>query len=188
MIDCQLLCFQLKIIGCIENKRCCVNRNVYIYYVSQFLNHIKGVHPGIILDRELKKRGLAKGPFALSIKEFPQTLSAITKGKRNMNTSLSLRIEEALGIEEGYFMTLQVFHDIEMEKRRLRQTLHPDLSQLRPGLFWDTRLETIDWVRQKRAVIDRVWERGNEQEKKEIFRFYGKEEVETILNRKSIKK
>jgi plasmid maintenance system antidote protein VapI len=156
--------------------------------VNQFLNHIKGVHPGIILDRELKKRGLSKGPFALSIKEFPQTLSAITKGKRNMNTSLALRIEEALGIEEGYFMTLQVFHDIKMEKRRLSEPYRPDLSQLRRAIFWDTRIETIDWARQKRAVIDRVWERGTEQEKQEIARFYGKEEVETILNRKNIKK
>jgi addiction module HigA family antidote len=156
--------------------------------VNQFLNHIKGVHPGIILDRELKKRGLSKGPFALSIKEFPQTLSAITKGKRNMNTSLALRIEEALGIEEGFFMTLQVFHDIKVAKRRLSQPHHPDLSLLRPVLFWDTRIESIDWTQQKRAVIDRVWERGTEQEKQEIVRFYGKEEVETILNRKNIKK
>jgi antitoxin HigA-1 len=156
--------------------------------VNQFLNHIKGVHPGIILDRELKKRGLSKWPFALSIKEFPQTLSAITKGKRNMNTSLALRIEEALGIEEGFFMTLQVFHDIKMEKRRLSQPHHPDLSLLRPVLFWDTRMEGIDWAQQKRAVIDRVWERGTEQEKQEIVRFYGKEEVETILNRKNVRK
>ena len=156
--------------------------------MNQFLNHIKGVHPGIILDRELKKRGLSKGPFALSIKEFPQTLSAITKGKRNMNTSLALRIEEALGIEEGYFMTLQVFHDIKIEKRRLSEPYHPDLSRLRPVLFWDTRMESIDWARQKRAIIERVWERGTEQEKQEIVRFYGKEEVDTILDRKNIKK
>jgi antitoxin HigA-1 len=43
-------------------------------------------------------------------------------------------------------------------------------------------------VRQKRAVVDRVWERGNEQEKQEIVRFYGKDVVEAILNRKETKK
>jgi hypothetical protein len=31
---------------------------------------------------------LGKGPFALSIQEFPQTILAITKGKRGMNTPL----------------------------------------------------------------------------------------------------
>ena len=64
----------------------------------------------------------------------------------------------------------------------------PDLSLLHPALFWDTRIDSIDWARQKRAVIDRVWERGTEQEKQEIVRFYGKEEDDTILDRKNIRK
>ena len=145
---------------------------------------LKGIHPGIVLERELKKRGLSKGPFALSINAFPQTLGAITKGKRNMNTPLALRIEEALGLEEGYLMTLQVFYDIKQEKRKQSLAHHPDLAKLRPVLFWDTRMEKIDWLRQKRAVIERVFERGNEQEKKEITRFYGENAIDQVLKSK----
>jgi plasmid maintenance system antidote protein VapI len=145
---------------------------------------LKGIHPGLALERELKKRGLAKGPFALSINEFPQTISAITKGKRGMNTPLALRIENALGIEEGFFMTLQVFYEIKEEKRRQDEPTRPDLKLLRPALFWDTQLDKIDWKRQKRAVIERIWERGNETEKAEISRFYGKKEVDNILKQK----
>ena len=63
---------------------------------------IKGIHPGIILERELKQRNMGKGRFALSLQEFPQTLVSITKGKRKMNTPLALKIEQALGMEEGY--------------------------------------------------------------------------------------
>ncbi|HVI47245.1 MAG TPA: hypothetical protein VM802_20375, partial [Chitinophaga sp.] len=126
---------------------------------------LKGVHPGIILERELKKRNLLKGPFALSINEFPQTLSAITKGKRNMNTALALKIEQALDIEEGFFMTLKVFYDIKELKRQQKDKRHPDLARLRPALFWDTRINKIDWQQQKRAVIQRVFERGNKLEK-----------------------
>ncbi|MBN8787584.1 MAG: hypothetical protein J0I84_10880, partial [Terrimonas sp.] len=81
------------------------------------IEHLKGLHPGIVLERELKKRKLRKGPFALSIQEYPQTITAITKGNRSMNTSLAMRIEEALGLEEGFFMTLQVFYNIEEEKK-----------------------------------------------------------------------
>ena len=66
------------------------------------LSVLKGVHPGIVLERELKERKLPRGRFALSVNEFPQTIGAITKGKRNMNTSLALRIEHALDIEEGF--------------------------------------------------------------------------------------
>jgi len=152
--------------------------------MSTSLNILKGIHPGIVLERELKKRGLSKGPFALSIREFPQTISAITKGKRGMNTSLALRIENALGIEEGFFMTLQVFYEIKEEKRKQEKFFKPDFTLLRPALFWDTDLQKIDWKRQKRAIIERVWERGNEQEKAEMKRLYGEHEIENVLNHK----
>ena len=148
------------------------------------INILKGVHPGVVLERELKKRGLGKGPFALSIQEFPQTISAITKGKRGMNTPLALRVENALGMEEGYFMTLQLFYEIKEEKRKQAQSFKPDLTLLRPALFWDTDLQKIDWKRQKRAVIERVWERGNEQEKAEMTRLYGEQEIDNIQNKK----
>ena len=42
-------------------------------------------------------------------------------------------------------------------------------------------LYKIDWERQYKSVIKRVFERGNEEEKKEIFRFYGKQKVEDLL-------
>jgi hypothetical protein len=87
-------------------------------------------------------------------------------------------------MEEGYFMTLQVFYEIKEEKRKQAQSFKPDLTLLRPALFWDTDLQKIDWKRQKRAVIERVWERGNEQEKAEMTRLYGEQEIDNILNKK----
>ena len=98
------------------------------------LSIIKGLHPGFMLERELRKRGLKKRTFALSLQEFPQTLVSITKRKRRMNTSLALKIEKALGFEEGFFMTLQVFYDIKEEKKKLN-TRRPDFTKLRPVIF-----------------------------------------------------
>jgi plasmid maintenance system antidote protein VapI len=141
------------------------------------INLIKGLHPGIILERELKKRKLAKSRFALSLQEYPQVLGEITKGKRKMNIPLALKIEHALGFEEGYLMTLQLFYDIKQEKQKQHKDIYPDLSKFRPVLFWDTKMDKIDWVNQKQAIIKRVLERGNDQEKKELERFYGKEEL-----------
>jgi plasmid maintenance system antidote protein VapI len=144
---------------------------------------LKGLHPGIVLERELRRRKLSKGPFALSIGEYPQTIGAITKGKRDMNTALSIKIEKALGIDEGYFMILQVYHDIKKIKQKIQINKHPDLSLIRPALFWDTVVDKIDWEKQKVPVIKRVFERGNEQEKSEITRFYGKEIVDKLIKR-----
>lgn len=143
---------------------------------------IKGIHPGLILERELKRRKLPKGRFAASIGEYPQTLVAVMKGRRKMNTALALKIEQALGFEEGYFMVLQVFYDITAEKAKQKISI-PDLKKIRPALFWDTRIDKIDWEKQKAAVIKRVFERGNATEKREITRFYGKAKIDAVLKK-----
>ncbi len=100
-----------------------------------------------------------------------------------MNTSLALRIERELGWDEGYLMTLQVFYDIKVEKDKERALLLKKAPKLRPILFWDTNADKIDWYKQKRAVIRRVFERGNEQEKEEIIRFYGQDEIDRVLDK-----
>jgi addiction module HigA family antidote len=145
------------------------------------LDVAKGIHPGLILERELQKRKLSKGQFALFIHEYPQTISAIITGKRSMNTSLALRIEEALGMEEGFLMMFQVYYDIKKEKQKLSEKKHPALSKFRPALFWDTNIDRIDWNKQKKSVIKRVFERGNFTEKKEAINYYGRNAIKKVL-------
>ena len=65
------------------------------------LEKYKGIHPGIILERLLAKKEISQRSFALSISEHPQTINAITKDRRSLNTALALKIEAALDIEEG---------------------------------------------------------------------------------------
>jgi len=97
-----------------------------------------------------------------------------------MTPSLALKAEKAFDLEEGYFMILQAWHDINKEKEKNKRT--PDLSKLRPALFWDTEINTINWDKHKTAVIKRVFERGNETEKNEISRFYGYQNVRKIVD------
>jgi plasmid maintenance system antidote protein VapI len=153
--------------------------------MKTYLEKYKGIHPGIILERELKKRELHQRPFALSIGEHPQTLNAITKGKRKLNTALALKIEEKLGLEEGTLALLQAYFDIKEEKAKLKQ-ITPNLSILRKSLFWDTDINKIDWSKQYRAVIQRIFERGNAIEKEEIIRFYGQDKIQKALIRKDL--
>lgn len=148
--------------------------------MNESIELIKGIHPGFILARELKKRKLSKGQFALSLNEYPQTLGAIMKGKRRMNTALALKIEQSLGIEEGFFMILQVYYDIKLAKAKENKET-PNLEKLRPILFWDTKIEDIDWQKYKKNVILRVFQRGTELEKQEITHFYGKNTVLEVL-------
>lgn len=158
-----------------------VNKFVYICCMIAYAEKYKGIHPGRVLKRELKKRCLKQRPFALSIAEHPQTLNAITKERRDLNTALALKIEDELGLEEGSLVLLQAFYDIKKEKEGLH-TKTPDFSILRKSLFWDTDIKKIDWEGHYKAVIRRVLERGNAQEKKEISRFYGAKKVAAVAN------
>ena len=143
---------------------------------------LKGLHPGLFLQRELGIRKLKSGQFAESIGEHPQTLSAIIRGRRSMNTPLSLRIEHALGLEEGFLMTLLVYYDIAVEKRKLSQNQRPDLTKFRSTIFWDTQIEKFAFTAHSRYVINRVFERGNEEEIQEVIRFYGRDVILGNIN------
>ena len=148
--------------------------------MKTLLEIVKGVHPGKMIERELLKKNMSQRQFALSIDEHPQTLSAIIKGKRKMNTDLSLKIEPQLGFDEGFLMTLQVFHDIKLAKRDVNY--HPDLSKINKITFWDTTFDRIDWNLMKKSIIQRIFSYGDKIEQDEITRFYGKDEVDKILS------
>lgn len=140
----------------------------------------KGIHPGIIIERELEKRSLKKRPFALSIGETAQSINNITKGKRRISVSLALKIERELELEEGSIVILQSYYDIKIEKEKIKDV--PQLTIFRRSLFWDTEIDRINWNQQYKAVIKRVFERGNDDEKKETVRFYGERKVKMALD------
>lgn len=150
--------------------------------MEKLISKYKGIHPGIILERELKKKGLKKGPFALSLNEYPQTLNDITKGKRGITIALSIKLDQILGLEEGTMFLLQAYYEIQKEKDKISLSNKPDLSIIRRILFWDTDFDNINWQKQYQAVVKRVMERGNDDEKNEIIRFYGKQKVNEVKN------
>ena len=132
---------------------------------------LKGLHPGYFLENELKKRKISKKEFAESVNEHLQTIVSITKAKRKFTPELSIKTDDFLHLDEGFILTLQAFYEIKKLKEELNNQ-KPDLTKIRPVLFWDTDLNQINWQKQKESVLKRVIERGNNQEKEEIFRFY----------------
>ena len=134
-------------------------------------NLLKGIHPGLYLETELKKRKISKKEFAESVHEHLQTIASITKAKRKFTPELSIKTDAFLQLDEGFILTLQAFYEIKKLKEELN-IQKPDLTKIRPVLFWDTDMTQINWQKQKESVLKRVMERGNIQEKEEINRFY----------------
>lgn len=55
------------------------------------------------------------------------------------------------------------------------------VPNLHKGLFWDWQYDEIDWQKTYRSIIERVLERGTEEEWEEIIRFYGKPRIINAL-------
>lgn len=64
-------------------------------------------HPGSVLKKELKARGIKQKDFAEAIGMPAPNLSELIKGKRNITETIAIKLEEALGIPFQNWMNLQ---------------------------------------------------------------------------------
>ena len=136
------------------------------------LERIKGIHPGAILKRELKKRGIKSIDLAKDIDEHPQTINAITKERRGINAKLSFKLGDYFNISNEYFMMLQAAHEVEVYRKSQTESTNPLLGKFRKSIFWDTKIELIDYNKNRRSVIQRILERGNKKEIKSLIKIY----------------
>lgn len=143
---------------------------------------IKGIHPGIILKREIKKRGWKYKDLALMVNEHAQTISSLLKAKRSINPKLSIKLGVKLEVESDYFMLLQASYDVKQANSKYLDK-SKSIPNIRKVLFWDTDFSKIDWVKGRYAIIKRIFERGNSLEISEIINFYGYETVKSELEK-----
>ncbi|MDN3550517.1 DUF6922 domain-containing protein [Mucilaginibacter aquaedulcis] len=65
--------------------------------------------------------------------------------------------------------------EVKIERQPLIQKIsRPSLS---PVLFWDFEFEKIDWRRSRLTIIERVLNKGDQSDWKEIIRFYGQDNL-----------
>lgn len=133
---------------------------------------LKGIHPGKYIERELKKNNSTQRALTKEINIPFQTINAIIAGRRNLTTEQALKIDSALGYEEGFFAILQTHYDIKQYKEKELASLYIGKPNIRRILFWDTDFDKINWGKYKDAVISRVLERGSQEEIEEITRYY----------------
>ena len=144
---------------------------------------LKGIHPGKIIDRDLKRRSISQREFAKQINEHSQTLNAIITGRRNITTEMAIKIEKMFDYDEGFLLILQVLYNIAKYKEDSRKKRKA--PNVRTIIFWDTDFKTIDWEKNKYAVIKRVLERGNDKEIEEIAKYYNIE-IDELYKTKNI--
>jgi HTH-type transcriptional regulator/antitoxin HigA len=63
-----------------------------------------------------------KSEFAMEIKVYPSHFSEILRGKRNLNASLAIKLEKALGISAEFWIRLQGEYDLAVERKKITMT------------------------------------------------------------------
>ncbi|MCD8042458.1 MAG: helix-turn-helix domain-containing protein [Tannerellaceae bacterium] len=150
---------------------------MYEHYI-----HINNIPAGDILKRILSKENISQRQLALSLNVPPQRINEFILGKAKVTPELSLEIENYLGINQpGFFYKIQANYEIYsiLQKQKKKSPLDEFFS---PSLFWDIRMEDLDWDKNSRWIIKRVFEYGNEKEIEKTIDFYGKNFVLNTLN------
>lgn len=139
---------------------------------------------GAVLEHIIKRRGVSQIQLATILDMYPQRVNDYIKGKRRITPEISFNLESVLDIGiKGFFYSIQANHDIyEASVRQSDVKDKPDLSKIRNSIFWDTVPDNIDWTRNSRMIIQRVFEYGDSLAIGEIVRFYGAEYVKKMLS------
>jgi len=79
---------------------------------------LKNPHAGDILKSEfLDEIGMSQNALAYAIGVPSYRIHAIVKGQRSVTADTDLRLCRFFGLSEGYFLRLQIMHDL-LEARR----------------------------------------------------------------------
>jgi addiction module HigA family antidote len=89
------------------------------------------IHPGeILLEEFLNPMGLSQYRLAKDISVPARRINEIVHGKRGITADTGLRLARYFGTSERFWMNLQIRHDLESEKERLKGRLVREVSVL----------------------------------------------------------
>jgi addiction module HigA family antidote len=78
------------------------------------------LHPGDVLEMELHARQIRKSEFASMLGMTAGHFSELIHSKRHVSAGLCIKLEKLLGIKAEYWMRIQVYHDLYMERLKSR--------------------------------------------------------------------
>lgn len=76
------------------------------------------LHPGEVLQDELEARNIKKSSFSEQLGMRPGHFSELLHGKRHLSAATALKLERLLGIPAEYWMRVQVYYDLFMERHK----------------------------------------------------------------------
>jgi len=89
------------------------------------------VHPGEILQLEfLEPLGISQYRLAKDICVPPRRINEIVKGARSITANTALRLARYFATSDRFWLNLQSYYDLEMERDRLGTSLQEEVQTL----------------------------------------------------------
>ncbi len=76
------------------------------------------LHPGEVLQDELESRMIKKSAFAEQLGMKPSHFSELLHGKRHVSAAVAVKLETLLGISAEYWLRVQVYYDLFIERTK----------------------------------------------------------------------
>ncbi|HEX5027063.1 MAG TPA: HigA family addiction module antitoxin [Agriterribacter sp.] len=76
------------------------------------------LQPGEVLQMELAARNIKKTEFAALLDMKPGHFSELLHGKRHISAATAIKLEKLLNISAEYWMRVQVYHDLFVERNK----------------------------------------------------------------------
>jgi HTH-type transcriptional regulator / antitoxin HigA len=91
---------------------------------------LSNVHPGSIIKKELKTRGMKQKDFAERIAIQPSHLSEILRGNRNISDQMAEAIENILGIPSAHLIQLQAEYNFKKKSAQIKDIEEHDAEMV----------------------------------------------------------
>ena len=87
------------------------------------------IHPGeVLMEDFIEGFGITQNKLAVSIGVPPRRINEIVHGKRRITADTALRLARYFGTTDRFWLNLQTYYDLEVEKDQLGNTL----DQIKP--------------------------------------------------------
>lgn len=85
---------------------------------------LKNIHPGeVLLEEFLIPLHISQNALARDIGVPPRRINEIVLGKRSISADTDLRLAQALGTSEGFWLGLQADYDLENRRHAIQREL-----------------------------------------------------------------
>ncbi len=89
---------------------------------------MKAIHPGRILKRELKTRGLSANKLALALRVPSGRITQILNGQRGISAESALRLAHYFGNNPQFWMNLQTRYELAKTEQSLGEKIRSEVG------------------------------------------------------------